>query len=144
MTKDQIKESCEAEFENIDATLAELALIAKPDKPAYSTGELAALATFIHNFYSGIENILKRMLALKKKKAKEGAAWHKDLLNASVEAGIISPDLRVILAKYLSFRHFFIHGYGFALKWEALQPLVTNIDSTLQDFKTSINKQFEK
>lgn len=51
MRKDQIKEYCEAEFENIDATLAELALIVKSDKSVYSTGELAAIATFLHNFY---------------------------------------------------------------------------------------------
>jgi len=142
MTKDRIKEYCEAEFENIDATLAELALIVKPDKAVYSTAELAAIATFLHNFYNGIENILKRMLALSKKKAKEGADWHRNLLKISVEADIISPDLCDTLAKYLSFRHFFIHGYGFTLKWEALQPLVINIDKTLKDFKSAVYKHF--
>lgn len=140
MTKDRIKESCEAEFENIDATLAELALIVMPEKTAYSIADLAAIATFIHNFYNGIENILKRVLLLKKKRAKEGADWHKDLLKASVEADIISSDLCDTLAKYLSFRHFFIHGYGFTLKWEALQPLVANIDQTLRDFKAAVGK----
>ncbi|OGB87126.1 hypothetical protein A3H38_00525 [candidate division WOR-1 bacterium RIFCSPLOWO2_02_FULL_46_20] len=138
MTKDRTKEYCEAEFENIDATVAELVLITEPGKAAYSTADLAAMATFIHNIYNGIENILKRVLTLKKKQTKEGAAWHKDLLKTSVKADIISPDLCSILAKYLSFRHFFIHGYGFTLKWEALQPLVANIDKTLRDFKTAV------
>src|SRR3989338_2664164 len=140
MTKARAKEYCEAEFENIDTTLAELALITAPGKAAYSTADLAAMATFIHNFYNGIEKILKRVLTLKKKKANEGAAWHKDLLKTSVEASVISPDFCVILAKYLSFRHFFIHGYGFTLKWEALQPLVANIDEILRDFKTTVYK----
>ena len=67
MTKDQAKKYCEAEFENIDVTLAELALVYAPGKAAYSTAELAAMATYIHNFYNGIENILKRVLTLKKK-----------------------------------------------------------------------------
>ncbi|MBI5700839.1 hypothetical protein HZC34_03205 [Candidatus Saganbacteria bacterium] len=143
MTKNQIKEYCEAEFENIDATLAEIAVIYKLGRFDYSTGELAAFATFIHNFYNGIENILKRLLALKKIKAKEGVSWHKDLLKASVEADILSPDLCATLAEYLSFRHFFIHGYGFALKWEALKPLVTNIDQTLRNFKMAVYKHLD-
>ena len=144
MTKNQAKEYCEAELENIDATLAEIALIIIPGKTTYSTADLAAIAAFIHNFYNGIENILKRLLTLKKKKTKEGPTWHKDLLKTSVEADIISSGLCVILAKYLSFRHFFIHGYGFTLKWEALQPLVANIDKTLREFKSTINKHLEK
>lgn len=139
MTKNRIKEYCEAEFENIDSTLAELDIIVKSDKSVYSTGELAAMATFIHNFYNGIENILKQILSLKNKKAKNGSSWHKDLLKSSVEANIISPDLCAKLADYLSFRHFFIHGYGFTLKWQALKPLVANINRTLQDFKSAVN-----
>lgn len=141
MTKDRAREYCEAELENIDSTLAELALIAEPGKLVYSTGELAALAAFIHNFYNGLENVLKRLLTLKKKKTKEGAAWHKGLLKTSVDAEIISPELCVTLAKYLSFRHFFIHGYSFTLKWEALQPLVAHIEETLRDFKSAVDKQ---
>ncbi|MBU0573644.1 MAG: hypothetical protein KKH83_04115 [Candidatus Margulisbacteria bacterium] len=139
MTKDRAKEYCEAEFENIDATLAELALIYQADKNGYSTGELAAMSTFVHNFYNGIENILKRLLILKNRKVKEGASWHKDLLTESLELDIISSDLCNILAKYLSFRHFFIHGYGFTLKWEALQPLVANIENTLKDFRKAVS-----
>lgn len=139
MTKNRIKEYCEAEFENIDLTIAELDLIVKSDKSVYSTGELAAMATFIHNFYNGIENILKQILSLKKKKTRNGASWHKDLLKSSVEANIISSDLCAKLADYLSFRHFFIHGYGFTLKWLALKPLVANINRTLQDFKSAVN-----
>ncbi|MBI5399534.1 hypothetical protein HZB07_02810 [Candidatus Saganbacteria bacterium] len=101
---------------------------------------MAANATFIHNFYNGIENILKRILVLKNKKPKEGATWHKDLLASATEAEIISEDLCTALSNYLSFRHFFIHGYGFTLKWEALQPLVNNINKTYQDFKTAVIK----
>lgn len=138
MIKDLIKEYCEAEFENIEATLAEIALIVKPDKSVYSTGELAAVATFVHNFYNGMENILKRILISKDKRLKEGSDWHKKLLTTSVEAEIITSELCATLAEYLSFRHFFIHGYGFALKWEALQPLVANIGRTLQDFKSAV------
>jgi hypothetical protein len=62
MPNRQLREQCEAEFENIDSVVAELFLLAKPEKSEYSVAELAAMATFLHNFYNGVENILKRIL----------------------------------------------------------------------------------
>ena len=44
MRKEQLKEYCEAEFENIEAVLAELTSLMLAGKPEYSTPELAALA----------------------------------------------------------------------------------------------------
>jgi hypothetical protein len=66
MTGQQLKEYCEAEFENIASVLTEIALIAVPTKIQYTTAELAAIATFIHNCYNGIENVLKRILSYSK------------------------------------------------------------------------------
>jgi vacuolar-type H+-ATPase subunit D/Vma8 len=63
MLKHQLKEYCEAEFENIDTVVCELFSVVKTEKSEYSTAELAAIATFIYNCYNGIENILKRILS---------------------------------------------------------------------------------
>lgn len=57
MTKKQLKEYCKAEFENIDSVLSELFSVIKDKKSEYSIPELAAIATFIHNFYNGIEKL---------------------------------------------------------------------------------------
>jgi hypothetical protein len=51
MTNQQLKEHCEAEFENMGLVITELFTVVKPQKGKYSTVELAALATFLHNFY---------------------------------------------------------------------------------------------
>ncbi len=143
MTKAQLKEHCEAELEKIETTLAELFLVVDPKKTEYSTADLAAMATFIHNFYNSIENILKRILLFRQKEIKETPTWHKDLLKISLDMGIIKQDLFDSLSNYLSFRHFFIHGYGFTLKWEALKPLVDNVKKTLGDFKVILDKEFK-
>ena len=124
MTRHQIKEYCEAEFENINAVTSELFSIIKTEKTEYSIAELAAIGTFIHNCYNGIENILKRVLLAGKIKVKDTPTWHKDLLKTSLDMGVISYELYVSLSDYLSFRHFFIHAYGFSLRWEELKPLV--------------------
>jgi hypothetical protein len=62
MKKEQLREYREAEYENIDTILAEVVSLMVPGKSDYSTPELAALATFIHNCYNGFEKILKLVL----------------------------------------------------------------------------------
>ena len=113
MLKHQLREYCEAEFENIDTVVFQLFSIVEAEKTGYSTAELAAIATFIHNCYNGIENILKRILSFNQIEMKETPTWHKDLLKTSLDIGIVTNDLYSSLSDYLSFRHFFVHAYSF-------------------------------
>src|SRR3989304_8688349 len=105
MTSLRLKEYCEAEFENIDTVVSEFFFVVRPKKIDYSTAELAAIATFIHNYYNGIENVLKRVLSLKQVEIKDTPTWHRDLLKISSDTGIIPNDLHDTLSNYLSFRH---------------------------------------
>lgn len=143
MKRQQIKEYCDAEFENIDAVLIELFSVVKNKKSKYTIAELAAIATFIHNFYNGVENILKRILIFRKVEMIETPTWHKDLLKKSSDIGIISTDLYNTLSYYLSFRHFFIHAYSFTLRWEELNPLVDDLKYVLESFKSEIYRYID-
>ncbi|MBU0765595.1 MAG: hypothetical protein KJ607_12240 [Bacteroidetes bacterium] len=143
MTKQQLKEYCEAEFENIDIVLSEFYTVINTEKSGYSVSELAALATFIHNFYNGIENTLKRILLFKQIEIKNTSTWHKDLLKNSSDIGIITEELYITLSNYLSFRHFFVHSYSFSLTWQELRPLAESVESTLKIFRSLINQYIE-
>ena len=132
MLKHQLKEYCEAEFENIDTVVCELFSVVKTEKSEYSSAELAAIATFIHNCYNGIENILKRILSFNQIEIKETPTWHKDLLKTSLDIGVVTNDLYSTLSSYLSFRHFFVHAYSFALRWDELKSLVEDLEETLK------------
>ena len=138
MTEQQLKDYCEAEFENIDTVLSEIFSVIKDVNSDYSTVERAAIAAFLHNFYNGVENILKRILLAKKIEINNTPTWHKDVLTISFEKGIIDDDLFNTLLEYLSFRHFFVHAYSFNLNWVALKPLVENLKDPLKVFKSSI------
>ncbi len=140
MTKQQLREYCEAEFENIDAIISEIFIVVIPDKMEYSSAELAATAVFIHNFYNGIENILKRILIYEKVEIRETPTWHKNLLKSSTEKYILSDVLYDVLSNYLSFRHFFIHSYSFNLRWNELKPLINEIRGTWDLFKNSVER----
>jgi hypothetical protein len=125
------------EKDNVEKALANLRLAS--ERPDISTVELAAMGTFIHNIYSGIENILKQSLQLRNINIPRTQSWHKDLLNSSVSEGIITGELADQLYEYLTFRHFFVHSYGFMLEEEHLERLTANIHNVWAEFLTEIS-----
>jgi len=144
MTKEQLKDYCLAEFENIEKVLSELNQVIKPGKIEYANFELAAICAYVHNFYNGIENLIKRVAAFQKVSIKETPTWHKDLLNSAMEIGLIDPDLHEVLSDYLSFRHYFVHSYCFSIEWEKLKPLVEKLENTCQAVRGSIFSYIER
>ncbi len=138
MTKAQLYEECEAEFENIEKVLQEICNLVEPGKDAFSTPELAALGAFLHNYYNGIENILKRFSIFLSQKPGDSSHWHKELLRNSQEQGILSTDTYKTLTLYLSFRHFFSHAYAFNMEWYKVKPLVLDIHNSYSKVKNEI------
>ena len=102
------------------------------------TVELAAIATFLHNIYNGIENILKQVLKAKGTEIPKSETSHKDLLDLSVSNGIIPEKLSDQLYEYLTFRHFFVHAYGFMLEETHLEDLANNIPDVWLQFLSAI------
>ncbi len=100
-----LSEKIEAEKENVERTLKDLEMAMK--KKEKSVIELSAIATFLHNIYNGIENILKQILKTRNIDILKSDTWHKDLLELSAENKIISEKLVDKLREYLAFRHFF-------------------------------------
>ncbi len=127
-----------AEKENVGIALGNLKYaMARNEKTVI---ELAAIATFLHNIYNGIENILKQILKAKGIDIPESAIWHKELLNLSASQGIISENLTDQLYEYLTFRHFFVHAYGFMLDEDHLEVLANNIPEIWIQFTKEIEK----
>ena len=125
-----------AERENVEKALGSLRdVMLRTEK---SVIELSAIATFLHNIYNGIENILKQVMKIKNVEIPKSETWHKDLLNLSVSHGIISETLSDELYEYLTFRHFFIHAYGFMLEEAQLEDLAINISCIWSQFLSAI------
>ncbi|MDD2717308.1 MAG: hypothetical protein PHW04_15575 [Candidatus Wallbacteria bacterium] len=134
-----LNERISAEIENVEISLGNLSkALGKSPKTVI---ELAAIATFLHNIYNGIENILKQTLKDQGREIAAGQSWHRELLLASVEKGIIAEALCGELFKYLGFRHFFVHSYGFMLQEDKVIVLAEDIPNIWKSFKAMIAKE---
>ena len=131
-----LRRRIDVELKKIDRILVELP--ASDRVHGLSTLELAGVATLLHNFYNGIENILKQILVAKDFAIPQGQSWHKDLIELSLKNGIISEGVKERLGKYLAFRHFFSHAYALDLYPQRMEPLVGSAASVYGSFKQDI------
>lgn len=125
------------EKDNVEKTLVNLKKAI--ERPEIFSVELAAIGAFLQNIYNVIENILKQTFRLKNFNMQTSDSWHKNLLNLLESKGIISEELSNQLYEYLTFRHFFIHSYGFMLEESHLKDLATDIYDIGPQFMAEIS-----
>jgi hypothetical protein len=85
--------------------------------------EIIALAALLHAFYSGAENIFKRISLHLDKGLPKGEAWHRELLDSMLHgslnrSSVLSPELYGLLQNYMGFRHLFRNIYPVDLRWD--------------------------
>lgn len=110
--------------------------------------ETSALATLLHSFYTGIENIFKRIAMEVDSVTLRGDSWHHELLDSMARSNdkrqrVISPTLNDKLKGYLGFRHVFRQAYSFQLRWSKMSQLVLECEETLKQLETELSSFFE-
>lgn len=102
------------------------------------------LAALLHSFYSGVENIFKRVAVELDGETPRGEGWHRQLLDTMaiptrIRGAVISDSLRDTLSEYLAFRHVFRQAYSFDLRWDKMSALVLNCEPTFRRLETEID-----
>lgn len=108
---------------------------------------MSALATMLHSFYTGIENIFKRIAVEIDGSIPSGYASHSKLLAVMTQItqhrpAVISDGLRTRLSAYLSYRHVFRHAYSFQLEWDKMRDLVLQSEETWQQLQNELDRFF--
>ena len=110
----------------IEGDLADLARVVRaiqetaqalpsPEEPSHK--DEAALGAFVHSFYNGVENVLKRLAQEVDRSVPTGEGWHRALLRRmaaevpGVRPAVLRPNTVAALEPYLGFRHFFRHSF---------------------------------
>jgi hypothetical protein len=106
--------------------------------------ELAALAATLHSFYTGVENIFKRVAVELDGEPIHGEAWHRGLLlrmktRTGRRPALLSEELHDTLNEYLRFRHVFRNAYSFDLDWQKMSPLALKLEETFQKLECALD-----
>jgi len=104
-------------------------LLKQMEKSVPNLVELTAIASVLHSFYNGLENIFLSIAKGIDTNVPTSAQWHRDLLSQMIAASekrsaVLSAETFNLLKEYLGFRHFFRHSYSFFMEWEELEKLV--------------------
>jgi len=106
--------------------------------------EMTAMASVLHSFYNGLENIFLSIVKGLDQEVPTGTQWHRDLLvqvshGTANRSKVISVELAQRMADYLGFRHFYRHSYSFFLEWGELEKLVTALPEVWDQIKRELS-----
>jgi hypothetical protein len=93
--------------------------------------EIRAIGSVLQTFYNGIESILATYFD---KNVFIENNWHQRVLEESLSRGVIDESLFLSLDLYRKFRHKFRHSYGFMLRWNMMEPLVSRLSDVFNEF----------
>jgi hypothetical protein len=109
---------------------------------------VAGLASYVHGFYNGLENIFKLIAEYIDNFEPESGRWHKDLLDqmaleiSGVRPAVLTDELVDDLKDYLEFRHFFRHSYSFYVEWNELNPKLAKLADTFRKLEEAFQQFF--
>lgn len=136
----QLVEDLRSDREDLDRILHEGARCLQDlsdREPSYL--EIRGAGDIVHDYYNVIEHFFERVATEINGGLPSGADSHAQLLRRmargvdGVRPAIINDGLRETLHEYLRFRHLFRHGYGFAMVWTHLAPLLAQMQSVAPD-----------
>jgi hypothetical protein len=143
---DKFRKQQATEREQLERLLSGIRpLLAKCRNTAPTEIELSALAATLHSFYTGVENIFKRVTVELDGEPVRGDAWHRELLrrmktSTANRPALLPEELHDTLTEYLRFRHVFRNAYSFDLDWQKISPLALRMEETFQKLEEALDR----
>jgi hypothetical protein len=145
MTAEELKAEIAIEFDALQQVVNELAALRRDVAGREPTvREKTAAAAFLAQFYSGIENILKRLNRFHRFELPAGESWHLDLFKRFCPPGqpplptLFDEALARQLGPFRRFRHVVHHGYGFQIEWDRMREGLDQVAAILAAFRDRV------
>ncbi len=103
-----------------------------------------AIALNLHDFYTGVERLLRHIAAQVDGHLPEGSEWHRELLRQMatqlprIRPAVFSNATIKRLDEYLRFRHVVRNVYAFALDPQRIRPLVEALEGDFAQVKDEL------
>lgn len=142
-----LKTEIEKELKDLERLEVEMLEVLRRTYPAFLETRVAG--SILHDFYSGIEKIFKRIASKIDRDVPADEDWHTELLNRmafpieEIRPAVISAKMKESLSDYLRFQHLFRNICGFELRWERCKALGLMMKDILKSFSGEI-KEFLK
>jgi len=147
VTPAELREDIGVELEALAAIVQELlALQVDVADREPTVREQTAAAAFLAQFYTGVENILKRISAYHNVPVPTGETWHVDLFRRFCVPAyprlpvLFDASLEVALAPYRRFRHVALHSYGFQLEWSHMVEGVAAVENVFAQITAKLTQ----
>jgi len=138
MTKDELTNYCNSELARLDSIVDNIFSVAITGKTEFTAVELAAMSAFIHYLYAAVENVIREILKFDGISEPREENIHQKLLKTAGELGIIPPDLFQPLSDLLAFRNAFVLTQTESAGWDALSPLVSDLERFRKHFRQEV------
>ena len=146
MKKDELVDNIKNDFIEIDRVIIEIKnVFDKLGDSTPDTIQITALSAFASQFYTGLENILKRISRYLGAELPNSTDWHLVLFKRFCDPPhlnfpvLFDKNLATELNSIRKFRHYFFHGYSFNIEWNWLNSGMRNLEPIYEIVKNSIN-----
>jgi hypothetical protein len=142
MNPEKLREEIAIELERLETTVYEITALQRDVAERQPTvREKAAAAIFLAQFYTGIENILKRISHFYNVPLPKGEMWHLELFQRFCAPAckplpnLFNEPLASALSPFRNFRHVVYHGYAIELDWSRMYEGVTHVADVFAQFE---------
>lgn len=150
MSTAELRAEVAVEFEHLDRVVEELVALRRDvDEREPTLREMVAAGAFLTQFYTGIENLLKRISKHEGVSLPEGRGWHVELFRRFCTPSthglpaLFDEELRREMRRFRGFRHVARTSYGTELDWAKVAVGIDRVAPAFAQFRTAINEYLD-
>ena len=143
MLTESHKKSLGIVFEKSRRTVSELQTALQDIPAPWSLTVCAGAGMLLGDLYMSVENILRLFIeGVYKEKIAKDDSWHKHLVDAGNEKGLLPPDIEPTLNGMRRFRHRLTHGYGIEMDETLLRENIPEAIRAYEKVETHVKSLF--